>query len=156
MKLLISYAHVDDKLRETFEKKYLKAIQNHYADNLIVWSDSKLKPATNWYPKIKKEIEEADMVIFFLSNSFLASDYIKQKEISLALERYKQKKQIIIPIYIEEIPKKLLPFSDKQYLPSGKPLKDWRPQNKGWVKIQEGLITIIDDINAGNAEEYFD
>lgn len=153
--LFLSYAHVDERIRKLFEDKYLKAIQNHYEDNLEVWSDIQLKPAASWDNQIKHEINNAHLIIFFLSNGFLASNYIKEVEISNALERYSQKKQIIVPVYIEEIPKKLLPFSDKQYLPSGKPLKEWKPQNKGWVKIQDGLISIIDDIRNGNTNDYY-
>jgi GTPase SAR1 family protein len=156
VKIFISYAHVDDDIRKLFEERYLKAIQNHYAEDLEVWSDIKLKPAAGWDNKIKNEINAANVIIFFLSNGFLASNYINETEIQKALGRYRQKQQIIVPIYIEEISKKLLPFSDKQYLPGGKPLKEWRPRNKAWVKIQDGLITIIDDIKGGNTSEYFE
>lgn len=156
IKIFISYAHVDEEIRKLFEERYLKAIQNYYAENIEVWSDIKLKPATGWDNKIKNEINSADIIIFFLSNGFLSSNYIKEIEIEKALERYRDKKQIIVPVYIEKIARKLLPFSDKQYLPSGKPLKNWRPQNDAWVKIQDGLIKIIDDIRNGNIGEYFE
>ena len=155
IKIFISYAHVDEAIRKLFEEKYLKAIQNNYEGNLQVWSDIKLKPAVSWDNKIKQEIKEAHVVLFFLSSAFLASDYIKHTEIKAALARYDQKQQLLVPVYIEEIPKTLLPFSDKQYLPGGRPLKQWHPQHKGWVKIQEGLISIFDDIKKGNIEEYF-
>ena len=131
-------------------------MQRHYSNELIVWSDENLKPAINWDKSIKKNLETSEIVIFFLSNGFISSDYIEKVEIKNALERFKQKKQIIVPVYIERISTKFLPFKDKQYLPSGTPLKKWDDQNDAWIEIQEGLIKIIDDVKSGNTSEYFE
>ncbi|MEJ7740131.1 MAG: hypothetical protein WKF97_22145 [Chitinophagaceae bacterium] len=70
--------------------------------------------------------------------------------------RFKEKKQIIVPVYIERVPKILLPFNEKQFLPGSIPLEEWEPKSKAWTKIQDGIITLIDDIRAGNTRKYFD
>ncbi len=101
-------------------------------------------------------MENADIIIFLITSSFLASDYIKNTEIKNALEKFKQGRQIIVPIYIEEVATELLPFKVTQYLPSGVPLEDWELKNKAWVKIQTGIIALIKDIKAGNTSEYFE
>ena len=35
------------------------------------------KAGANWDNKIKKEIENADIILFLITSSFLASDYIR-------------------------------------------------------------------------------
>ncbi|MEP7110863.1 MAG: leucine-rich repeat protein [Ferruginibacter sp.] len=155
IKVFISYAHVDEKIKELFEEKYLKAIQHAYKGNLEVFSDKNIKPGAPWNDKINYEIDSADIMIVFLTNGFITSDYIKEIEIKKSLERNMQKKLIIVPIYIEKIAPRLKPFSDLQYLPGEKPVKEWRPQSDAWVKIQDGLFIIIDDIKKGNTTEYY-
>ncbi len=155
VKIFISYAHEDEKIKDELVGTHLKAIQNHYFDSLVAWTDAEIKPGSNWDNKIKKEIEGADIIIFLITPNFLASDYIMNTEMKNALERFKEKKQIIVPVYIEGVAKALLPFKDKQYLPSGTPLKKWRDKNDAWIKIQESIIKLIDDVKAGNTAEYF-
>jgi len=72
-----------------------------------------------------------------------------------ALERFSQKTQITVPVYIESVSKKLLPFKDKQYLPGGNPLKEWKPRSRAWTAIQNGIITLSYDIKKGNTAGYF-
>ncbi|CAN5742681.1 hypothetical protein BH11BAC3_BH11BAC3_08350 [soil metagenome] len=154
--IFISYAHVDTVIKELFEGTYLKAIQNYYDDQITIWTDKKIKPGTKWDTAIKNQLDAADIIFFFLSSSMLASDYIKAVEIKQALERYQQKNQIIVPVYVEKIATALLPFPDRQYLPGGKPITDWDRQNDAWVKVQEGIIEIIKDIREGNSNLYFE
>ncbi|MEP6553545.1 MAG: COR domain-containing protein [Ferruginibacter sp.] len=154
--IFISYAHVDTATKELFEGTYLKAIQNYYGQQITVWTDKKIRPGSMWDTAIKNQLNAADIILFFLSNSMLASNYIKDVEIKAALERYQQKNQIIVPVYVERIATALLPFPDRQYLPGGTPITDWNRQNDAWVKVQEGIIEIIKDIRAGNANLYFE
>lgn len=155
VKIFVSYAHEDEATKDLLVKTHLKAIQNNYEVGLVAWTDAGIKPGVNWDNKIKKEIKNADIILFLITSSFLASDYIKNTEIKNALERFKEKKQIIVPIYIESVARKLLPFKEKQYMPGSTPLDEWEPRSKAWAKIQEGVITLIDDITAGNTGDYF-
>jgi hypothetical protein len=60
------------------------------------------------------------------------------------------------PVYIEKVSKALLPFSENQFLPNGIPLKKWKDKNDAWIKIQEGLLSIIKDVKTGKTREYFE
>ena len=103
VKVFISYAHEDKKIKDELVGTHLKAIQNHYYDSLVAWTDAEIKPGSNWDNKIKKEMAAADIIIFLITPKFLASDYIRNTEMKNALERFKEKKQIILPIYIEGV-----------------------------------------------------
>jgi hypothetical protein len=156
IRIFISYAHEDEKIRKLLVETHLKAIKNNYDETLEISTDSSIKPGSNWDNKIKKSIGEADIVLFLITSSFLASDYIKRTEIKNAMQRYNEKKQIIVPLYIEGVAKKLLPFRDKQYLPSSKPLKKYTDKSDAWILVQEGIIKLIDDIKTGKTLEYFE
>jgi internalin A len=156
VKIFISYAHEDEKTKDLLINTYLRAIKNHYNDDILVWSDGEIKPGCDWDSTICKKIENADIVLFLITNHFLASDYIKNTEIKKSITKFRQREQIIAPVYIEEVSKKILPFKEKQYLPGGNALEYWQPKSRGWTKIQDGIITLIDDVKNGNTKDYFD
>ena len=153
--VFISYAHEDEKEKDILLNTYLEAIKLNLDFTLSVWTDEQIQGGMNWNTAIQKELENADIVLFLISSSFAASKYSKTVEIKNAVERFKQGKQIIVPIYIETVAKELLPFREKQYLPGSKPLKDWKQRNDAWVKIQSGLIKIFKDVKEGKTEPYF-
>lgn len=155
IKIFVSYAHEDQLIKDALVNTHLKAIGNHYDDNIIVWTDAEIKPGCNWDDTIINELELSDIVLFLITSNFLASDYILNTEIKKAIGRFKQKKQIIVPIYLQEVSKKLLPFKEKQYLPNGTALENWKSKSKGWTKIQDGIIDIIDDIRNGKTNQYY-
>lgn len=155
IKIFISYAHEDEKIKEELEQTYLESIKLNLYSGLIVWTDKEIKPGTNWDNIIKNNMETADIVLFLISNSFVSSKYIKETEIIKATERYKAGEQIIVPIYVQKVNEELLPFSEKQFLPDGTPLKKYKDRNDAWLKIQKGLMKIIKDIKAGEKQEYF-
>lgn len=152
--IFLSYAHIDNDIKNLFQHPYLKAIQNHYREQIYVWSDDDIEAATDWDFAITSAITNADIFIPFITNGYMASEYIKSKELPVAIKRQEIGKLIIVPIYIEPIPAKLLIFQEKQYLPSMKPVKKWRPQSDAWVIIQNGIIEIIDDISSRSIEKY--
>ena len=155
--IFVSYAHEDAGYMEKFKNIHLQSIKNHYSSNLKIISDGELKPGMNWDNKLKQFLQDATISVFLISQAFLASDYIKRVEIEAALQRFKEKKQIIIPILLRTVSKKLLPFKDKQYLPGGlKPIDKWNNKDEAWVNVVDGIIKVIDDINEGKLNEYFE
>lgn len=156
IKIFISYSHNDIEVKEKLVNKYLKSIRNHYLNNIIIWNDAELKPGHIWNKNIKSELKNSQIVIFLLSNNFLSSEYIKKTEIIEALKDYQNRKKIIIPICIEQIPVKLIPFKDFHCLLMNKPLDEWVNQNKAWQIIVDGIIGVIDDIQNNNLEHYYE
>lgn len=58
-------------------------------------------PGDKWDGKIKKELEEADVILFLVSDDFLATDYIWDIEIKRAIEREQANPSIrVIPIIV--------------------------------------------------------
>jgi internalin A len=83
-KIFISYSKAD--------ASYLTKLENHLSvlrrnGTISLWNCRQLLPGEKWDGKIKKELEEADIIIFMVSDDFLATDYIWDIEIKRAIER---------------------------------------------------------------------
>ena len=69
--LFYSYCHVDTEHRAAMEKS-LAFLKN---DNLLSdWSDQKITPGKKIKKAVRKKMHEADILVFLLSQSFIASD----------------------------------------------------------------------------------
>jgi len=120
MNVFISYSQKDKGIVEDILKE-LSSL------NIRIFSDTNITAGENWIQRIKEEIEQADLYLFFMSNNVNQSQSISS-EISFAIiEKHNKSHKIILPILIEQI--KELPFfiSDFQYLDLSK--KDLYAQN---------------------------
>lgn len=83
-KVFVSYSKADTQ--------HLAKLENHLSllkrnGTIDTWNCRKLLPGEKWDGKIKKELEEADLILFLVSDDFLATDYIWDVEIKRAIER---------------------------------------------------------------------
>lgn len=98
-KVFISYSKMDSQ--------HLIKLENHLSvlkrnGTIGTWNCRKLLPGEKWDGKIKKELEEADLILFLVSDDFLATDYIWDIEIKRAIEREKDPNDpvTVVPIII--------------------------------------------------------
>ena len=81
-KVFISYSHDDLEYRKELQKYLI----NMERENLIeVWQDGMIQPGTDWDLTIKENLEKAEVIILLVSQSFIASNYIHEKELKLSL-----------------------------------------------------------------------
>ncbi len=83
-KVFISYSKIDSQ--------HLIKLENHLSvlkrnGTIGTWNCRKLLPGEKWDGRIKTELEEADLILFLVSDDFLATDYIWDIEIKRAIER---------------------------------------------------------------------
>jgi len=98
-KIFISYSKADTQ--------YLVKLENHLSvlkrnGTIDTWNCRQLIPGEKWDGKIKQELEEADIILFLVSDDFLATDYIWDIEIKRAIERENENpaKVKVIPIIV--------------------------------------------------------
>ena len=96
-KIFISYAHNDrDKMKIIL--RYLRALEN---DNIKFWIDEEGMTITKDIDSsMYKGLGDANIFIAFVSESFLQSEYIKIKEVPIALFNYNKKELDIFPILL--------------------------------------------------------
>jgi hypothetical protein len=95
--IFVSYSRVDEKWRKRFEiiSKPLSR-----AERMRFWSDRDLK-AGEWEPQLEKAMQDAVAAILLVSDNFLASDYIIEKELPYLLRAHKTQHLMIFWAYLE-------------------------------------------------------
>jgi hypothetical protein len=137
LRVFYSYAHEDEPLRQKLDT-HLKVLQRQ---GLIAsWSDRQIGAGQEWKEAIDLKLETADVILLLVSSSFLASDYCYDVEMARAMERHDAREALVVPIILRPVNWRAAPFAKLQMLPTdGKPITDWRPQDKGWADVAAGL-----------------
>jgi len=83
--------------------------------------------------------------LFLISSDFLASDYIHNTEIKIALERYEKGVVQLIPVIVRPCDWKDTEFGKLQALPKdAKALSSWENLDEGMLNVVQGIKKIIE------------
>jgi len=137
-KIFICYSHED---KEWIDKLalYLKQLKHK---GISFWYDKKIRTGDIWPLEIQTAIETSHLIICLISNNFLASDFIRTKEIPAIQER--QKEGItVFPILLEDCMWQMMDWlKDIQlYSHNGKPLDSLNEDD-----LKKKFMGIIADI----------
>src|SRR5947209_18333992 len=128
VKVFFCYAHEDEALLNNL-KAHLRPLQRQ---GLIdVWHDRDISAGTEWEKAIKKEMNEAQIILLMVSPDFIVSDYCYGIEMQRAMRRHKKREALVIPVILRPVHWLDSPFSKLQALPTdGKPITDpsWHDQ----------------------------
>ena len=141
-RVFFSFATEDDAHRIRLEK-HLKQLQR---EGLIEpWHFRKLLPGEDWDRNINEQLRIADVVLLLVSADFLASDYINDIELEMALERESRGEAIVVPIIIEPCDWKRTQFAHLQGLPAdAKPVSVWPNREEAWADVTRGIRRMIE------------
>ena len=143
-KLFISYAHADEQLKISLEDHLAIMRRNEIISD---WNDRKIIPGQNWANEISSNLEDADIILFLISSSFLASDYCVNIEAKRAIELHKEGKAKLIPIIVRSCDWMDFDFGKFQALPKdAKPIKKWDDEDDAWLDVVSGLKKHINDL----------
>ncbi|MBF0149754.1 MAG: TIR domain-containing protein, partial [Magnetococcales bacterium] len=96
-KAFVSYSH-DDSEDVSHFIKHIRPLERQGLVN--VWHDKKIEPGDKWKEEIAKALDEANTAVLFISQSFLASDFIYEHELPLLLNAYLNGNLKIIPVFL--------------------------------------------------------
>ena len=149
IKLFISYSRHDVKHLKSL-KKQLSLLQRQNV--LLTWDDTKLQPGEEWDDQIKNELKTADLVLLLVSPDLLATNYIWEVEMKVALERHKLGEAMVIPIIVRPCVWDNAPFAKFQALPvKGKPVTKWDNEDEAWEKVTRSLKELTEKLNDNNS-----
>ncbi|MFZ4700980.1 MAG: COR domain-containing protein, partial [Candidatus Methylumidiphilus sp.] len=99
IRIFISYSHAQSKCFQIFLNDF-----NQFAKlpgfDIEVFSDYKIPTGKTWDEFLQTKVADCDAMILLVSQEFMNSNYIKEKEFGPALERLKSgQKLLIAPIY---------------------------------------------------------
>jgi len=139
--IFICYSHKDRVFLENYFLPFLK--QFKYDRNINFWYDKEIQVGQEWKPEIEQAIKSSSLAICLISQNFLSSEFIREKELPLIF-KMKEKGMIIFPILIENCGwKRCQEIESIQIMPQcGKPLSEMSDNQK-----KENLIFIMDEID---------
>ncbi|HLP93655.1 MAG TPA: toll/interleukin-1 receptor domain-containing protein [Saprospiraceae bacterium] len=145
-KAFIIYAREDlEMLRELINQ--LTPLKRN--DKLSIWHDERILPGAAWDEEIRKNLNEADIIILIVSPSFLSSDYIDQVEFKLALERHRQGKAIMVPVIARPcLWEEITAIVSLQALPrGGQAISTWTNKDEAFLDVAKGVTKLLSNIH---------
>ena len=144
-RLFYSYCHKDERHKDAMEKS-LSLLRR---DGLLKeWSDQLILPGQPISQKVRAEMDRADVLVFLLSQDFLASNEC-MKEWDYAKDVLSSKGPIFrIPIIVTDCAwKDLLNADDIKALPKdGQSITSFDIIDTAWHQVYEGLKAVIEQI----------
>ena len=112
-----------------------------------VWYDQRIEAGTEWDDTIKQKLEEAEIILFLVSTDLLASKYVRDVELPMALEQYQAKRSRLLPVIVRACNVKHTPLGKLQALPNGgRPLKGRRDRDEACMEVENGIRAAVEDI----------
>jgi hypothetical protein len=141
VRIFISYAHEDDKLRE----QLMTALALLRRQGLIApWQDRSIRPGDEWERAIDENLEAADIVLLLVSPDFVASDYIYGKELERALERHASGDARVVPVILRPADWTSAPLGRLQAVPKdAKPVTTWANRDEAWADVVQRIRALI-------------
>ncbi len=146
--VFVSYAREDKRWLDADYRFNLipflaESLRRH---NTVFWYDTELKPGDVFKRHIEEQIDQAQIAVLIVSQSFLNSDFIEQIEMPRIAERARQGETIVIPVLVEPCDWGDYPFlADRQMVPSANPLIDFTESEAKWAKVK---FQILDGLKA--------
>ena len=147
VRVFVSYARED---RRWLDREYrfslipflMESLRRH---NVAFWFDKELKPGDEFRRFIESEIDQSQIALLIVSQNFLNSEFIENREMPRIAERARLGKMIVVPVLVEPCDWSEYPFlADRQMVPSS-PLIDYTESDPQWVKVR---FQILDGLKA--------
>lgn len=157
-RVFVSYAREDAKWLDRDYRFNLVPflMESLKRQNVVFWFDKDLKPGDEFRRHIEAEIDQSQIALLIVSQSFLNSDFIEQHEMSRIAERAKLGQTIIVPLLVEPCDWSEYPvLADRQMVPGSTPLIDYTESDAKWARVKaeilDGFKTQVKRIRAAQA-----
>ena len=95
--IFVSYSHLDNDWRKRFKRISTPLSR---AESMIFWDDKDIKMG-EWEKQIEEKMKDAVAAVLLVSDNFLASDYIVNKELPYLIRASKTRDLKIVWAYLE-------------------------------------------------------
>ncbi|PKH86873.1 toll-Interleukin receptor [Colwellia sp. Bg11-28] len=149
-KIFISYCHKDEAFKEDLVE-HLSSLKRN--GDISIWNDRDINAGDKWKDEIDQNLEDADMILFLITPSFLASEYCFEVEAKRAFEKEEEGTARLIPIAVRDCVWTNTPFGGFQGLPKdGKAVKLWDDTDTAWKFVVEQLAKVLADFKPKKKE----
>ncbi|WP_130471826.1 toll/interleukin-1 receptor domain-containing protein [Candidatus Magnetaquicoccus inordinatus] len=95
--VFVSYCHADKRALRSF-MPYQETLEQ---EGLItVWTDEKIKQGLRWQESIEEALAQSRTAILFISEAFLASKFIREKELPPLLAACEGGRMTVLPVFL--------------------------------------------------------
>jgi len=101
VKIFVSYAHEDEKLRELLVKGLTKHLK-HREIEYHFWTDKDIMLGKEWRAEIEQSLKNTDVALLLVSANFAASDFINNDELPDFFKRKQADGYLIIPVLVRD------------------------------------------------------
>jgi hypothetical protein len=151
VKIFYSYSRKDSVERDLIEEAIASfewdiETEAWKRDKVLQWYDEGIQGGEKWDNEIKEYLNIADIILLFVTKNFFKSEYIKNVEIRIALERERRGDARVIPILIDKTNPSWIEseFGYLQPLPQNcLPVNDWDKKEDALKNVAQGIVDII-------------
>jgi formylglycine-generating enzyme required for sulfatase activity len=150
VKVFISYSHDDKEYFDQIKKSLAQLEQ--CGKSIDVWADHEIKAGEEWDESIEEKLRQADIILFLVSINFIASSYIKDKELAVGFERREGGSAEVIPVLLSASMWEQTGLARFQALPidpsdkRSKPIEDWNNKSQAYNSIAREIDDRASDI----------
>jgi small GTP-binding protein len=144
LKIFISYSHKD----EEFKDDLITMLEGLKRQGIIdPWQDRRIEEGDDWYQEIQDAINECDLAILLVSQHFIASRFIQDKELPRLLQRRREHGLRVVPIIVRPCKWTSEPaLSGIQALPkNGTPVITFSKDNGDRDQVWTDIATAIEN-----------
>jgi nucleoside phosphorylase len=143
--MLLCYAHEDERIVSQL-KKQLSVLEHNGL--IAIWDYGSSSPGTEGEQEIEKHLDEAQIILLFISASFLASNFCYKVVMQRAIGRHERKEARVIPIILRPVYWKEPPIDKLQALPDDdKPISKWNNRAEAFENVTYGIMKVIEEGN---------
>jgi hypothetical protein len=148
LKVFFSYSHTDMDL---MQRLHIHLAPLRRMDRIATWSDREILPGSDWDSTIQENLKTADIILLLVSADFVASNYIWEKELNIALEREERGEAKVLPILLRPLDFSTLKIAEKQMIPKDgggklRPVSLWADKEEALsivaIKIREAIESL--------------
>jgi hypothetical protein len=133
---------LEDKIWVKELMKHLSPLQNKGL--IVIRPGSEIKAGLEKRSLIRQYIEQAHIILLFISSDFIASDECNDFGVGLAMQRCETEKCRLIPIITRPTIWQDEPFAKLQALPvNTKPVARWNSKDEALFEIAQGIQEAI-------------
>jgi hypothetical protein len=104
--IFICYAHEDNESPDP-SKRWLERLLKQLAPLKLqemadIWSDQEIELGEEWHKKIQETLQNVKAAVLLVSDSFLASEYIRSNELPVLLKNANDRGVVILPVLLRQ------------------------------------------------------
>ncbi len=140
IEVFFSYAHEDEDLMNDVRQQLIIFERE---GQILKWYDRMIPAGEEWESHIDRRIRQAQIILLFVSPSFIESKYCYDIEVKEALKRHTSNEAHVIPIILRPCAWEEAPFSKLQALPrDGRAVSQWDDRDQVCLDVARAVMKV--------------